>query len=157
MLLNYHIGRIVLGSLCVGDLVRLGLSGVRVCFSLQHDTTPTQLHRYSNTHRTKNNKTNLVIQQHSRKFLMMDVLISETRWAHKKWNKIASDIKLVFYSSAITMMHVPINIRHIYMRYFIAANFWSKILPLIHVIFPWKTVTTFYRIVRCESFWCHCI
>ena len=30
MLLNYHIGRFVLGSLCVGDLVRLGLSGVRV-------------------------------------------------------------------------------------------------------------------------------
>ena len=37
MLLNYHIGRFVLGSLCVGDLVRLGLSGVRVAgFSLQH-------------------------------------------------------------------------------------------------------------------------
>jgi len=30
MLLNYHIGCFVLGSLCVGDLVRLGLSGVRV-------------------------------------------------------------------------------------------------------------------------------
>ena len=30
MLLNYRIGRFVLGSLCVGDLVRLGLSGVCV-------------------------------------------------------------------------------------------------------------------------------
>ena len=30
MLLNYHIGRFVLGSLCVRDLVRLGLSGVCV-------------------------------------------------------------------------------------------------------------------------------
>ena len=30
MLLNYHIGRLVLSSLCVGDLVRLVLSGVRV-------------------------------------------------------------------------------------------------------------------------------
>jgi hypothetical protein len=30
MLLNYHIGRFVLGSLCVGDLVRLVLSSVRV-------------------------------------------------------------------------------------------------------------------------------
>ena len=30
MLLNYHTGRFVLGSLCVGDLVRLGLSGARV-------------------------------------------------------------------------------------------------------------------------------
>ena len=43
--------------------------------------------------------TNLVIQQHSRKLLMMDILMSETCWVHKKWNKIASDIKLVFYSS----------------------------------------------------------
>ena len=30
MLLNYHIGRFVLGSLCVGDWVRLGLSSARV-------------------------------------------------------------------------------------------------------------------------------
>ena len=41
----------------------------------------------------------LVIQQHSRKLLMMGILMSETCWAHKKWNKIASDIKLVFHSS----------------------------------------------------------
>jgi len=76
------------------------------------DTTPTQLHRNSNTHRTKNNTTNVVIQQNSRKLLMMDILMSKTCWACKKWNKIASDIKLVFYSSTITMMHRPINIRH---------------------------------------------
>jgi len=30
LLLNYHTGCSVLGSLCVGDLVRLGWSGVRV-------------------------------------------------------------------------------------------------------------------------------
>ena len=37
MLSNYHIGRFVLGPLCVGDLVRLGLRGVRVAgCSLQH-------------------------------------------------------------------------------------------------------------------------
>ena len=37
MLLNYHIGRFVIGSMCVGDMVRLGLSSVRVAgFSLQH-------------------------------------------------------------------------------------------------------------------------
>ena len=30
MLLNYHMGRFVLGSLCFGDSVRLGLSSVRV-------------------------------------------------------------------------------------------------------------------------------
>ena len=75
------------------------------------DTTPTQPHRNSNTHRTKNNTTNVVIQQNICKLLMMDILMSETCWAHKKWNKIASDIKLVFYSSTITIMHGPINIR----------------------------------------------
>jgi len=66
------------------------------------DTTPTQPHRNSNTHRTTNKTTNVVTQQNSRKFLMMDILMSETCWAHKKWNKIASDIKLVFYSSTST-------------------------------------------------------
>jgi len=34
----------------------------------------------------------------------MDVLMSETCWAHKKWNKTASDIKFVSYSS--TILHV---------------------------------------------------
>ena len=42
---------------------------------------------------------------------MMDILMSETCWVHKKWNKIASDIKLVFHSSTVTMMHGPINVR----------------------------------------------
>jgi len=32
---------------------------------------------------------------------MMAILTSETCWAHKKWNKIASDIKLVFHSSTL--------------------------------------------------------
>ena len=41
----------------------------------------------------------------------MDILIPETCCAHNKWNKIASDIKLVFHSSTIAMMHGPINIR----------------------------------------------
>jgi len=66
------------------------------------DITPTQPHRNCNTHRTKNNTTNSVIQQNSRKLLMMYILMSETCWARKKWNKIASDIKLFFYSSSIS-------------------------------------------------------
>ena len=66
------------------------------------DTTPTQPHRNSNTHWTKNNTTNVVIQQNSHKLLIVDILMSETCWAHKKWNKIAGDIKLVFYSSTIS-------------------------------------------------------
>jgi len=48
--LNYHIGRIVLGSMCVGVSVWLGWSGNRVAgFSLQHGyhynpTTPKLQH-----------------------------------------------------------------------------------------------------------------
>ena len=105
LLLNYHIGCFVLGSLCVGELVSLGLSGVRVagwsttCASACNtDTTQTQPYQLSNTQRIENKTTTVVIQQHSRKLLMMDILMSETCWAYKKWNKIASDIKLVFYS-----------------------------------------------------------
>jgi len=75
------------------------------------DNIPTQPHRNSNTHRTKNNTTNVVIQWNSRNFLIIAILMYETCWAHKKWNKIASDMKLVFYSSTITMMHDPINIK----------------------------------------------
>ena len=58
MLLNYHIGRLVLSSLCAGALVRL--------------------HQSSNTQRTENKTTGVVIQQHSRKLLMMDILMYET-------------------------------------------------------------------------------
>ena len=74
-------------------------------------TTQNQTHQISNTQRTENKTTDVVIQQRSRRLLKMDILMSETCWAHKKWNKIASDIKLVFHSSSITMMHGPINIK----------------------------------------------
>jgi len=76
------------------------LSSVRVAASACNtDTTQTQPHQISNTQRTKNKTTDVVIQQHSRMLLMMDTLMSETCWVHKKWNRITSDIKLVFYSS----------------------------------------------------------
>ena len=84
--------------MCVGVSVCLGWSGIRVaglcvlefrCVwvgvvsvlqaeACNTDTTPTQTHRNSNTHRTKNNTTNVVIQENSRKILMMDKLMSET-------------------------------------------------------------------------------
>jgi len=63
--------------------------------------TATQPNLNSNTQRTKNKTTNVVIQQNSRKLLMMDILMSETCWVHKKWNKIANGIKLVFYSPTV--------------------------------------------------------
>jgi len=48
------------------------------CEAYNTDTTPTQPHRNSNTHRTKNNTTNVVIRQNSRKLLMMDIFMAET-------------------------------------------------------------------------------
>jgi len=42
------------------------------------DTTQTQPHQISSTQRTENKTTDVVIQQHSRKLLMMDILMSET-------------------------------------------------------------------------------
>ena len=73
MLMNYHIGRLVLSSLCVGDLVWLALSSAREAgFSLLHG------HQISNTQQTENKTTDVVNQQHSRKLLMMDILMPET-------------------------------------------------------------------------------
>ena len=72
-------------------------------------TTQTQPHQISNTQRTENKTTDVVIQQGSHTLLMMDILMSETCWVHKKWNKIASDIKLVFYSSDTTKLTVALR------------------------------------------------
>jgi len=69
------------------------------------------------TQGTKNKTTNVVIQQHSRKLLMMDILMSETCWAHKKWNKLASDIKLVFYSSSTQVKSVQ-TVPYLYIEEF---------------------------------------
>ena len=71
----------------------------------------TSSNKNSNTQRTENKTTDVVVLQHSRKLLKMDILMSETCWAHNKWNKIASGIKLIFHSSTIVMMHGPIKIR----------------------------------------------
>ena len=61
-----------------------------------------------------------IIQQHSRRLLMMDILMSETCWVHKQWNKITSDIKLVllffnYYNDARSNKHKILlhTLRHI--------------------------------------------
>ena len=72
----------------------------------------TSRNKNPNTQRTENNTTDVVIHQYSRKLQKMDILMSETCWAHNKWKKIAGDIKSVFHSSTIAMMHGPINIRY---------------------------------------------
>ena len=64
--------------------MRLGLSSVRVASACNTGATQTQPHQISNTQRTENKTTDVVIQQHSRKLLMMDILMSETCWVHKK-------------------------------------------------------------------------
>jgi len=64
MLLNYHIGCIVLVRLCVGVRVRL--------------PPPAEPHPDSNTQQSKNNTANMVVQQHSRKLLKKDILMPET-------------------------------------------------------------------------------
>ena len=97
------------------------------CCRLKHASacntgaTSTQPHRISNTHLTKNITTNVVIQQHSRKLLVIDILMSETCLAHKKWNKIASDIQvgLLFFNChndarsnnvRCTQLYFPVNL-----------------------------------------------
>ena len=84
--------------LCAQHVSDINISIIR-SWSLQHgyhsNTTTPRLQHTSNQEQYDN----VAIQQNSRKLLMMDILMSETCWAHKKWNKIVSDIKLVFYSS----------------------------------------------------------
>jgi len=92
----------------------MSLASVLQAEACNTDTTQTQPHEIASTQRTENKTTDVVIQQNSSKLLMIDILMSETCWAHKKWNKIANDIKLISYSSTVTRMHGPINIRFIY-------------------------------------------
>jgi len=78
MLLNYHIGCIVLGLLC---------AGVRYCSCASAgspDSTPAEPHPDSSTQQSKNNTANVVLQQHSRKLLKMDILMPETYCVSKK-------------------------------------------------------------------------
>jgi len=48
------------------------------------DTTPAEPHPNSNTQQSKNNTANVVVQQHSRKLLKMDILMPETCLVSKK-------------------------------------------------------------------------
>ena len=61
MLMNYHIDRLVLSSLCVGAFGAAGFWWCSFCRL-----------------RTENKTIDVVIHQHSRKLLNMDILMSET-------------------------------------------------------------------------------
>ena len=76
-----------------------------------------------------------LVHQHSRKLLMMDILMSETCWAHKKWNKIASDIKLAFHSSVLSW------VRHIYDALYILRLFLKFSSHLFHGLPLWLLPT----------------
>jgi len=56
--------------------VRFGWGGIRAAGSL--DTTLAEPHPESNTQQSKNNTSNVVVQQHSRKILKIDILMPET-------------------------------------------------------------------------------
>jgi len=76
MLVNYHIGCIVLGLLYFGVRMRFGWGGIRAACS--PDTTPAEPHPNSKIQQPKNNIANVVVHQHSRKLLKMDILRPET-------------------------------------------------------------------------------
>ena len=71
--MNYHIGHLVLSSLCVGAF---GEAQLVVLQPAKRTPPKTARTKSSNTQRTE--KTDVVIHQHSRKLLKMDILMFET-------------------------------------------------------------------------------
>ena len=155
---------------CVGVLVRLGLGGVRVVgWSLQHGhhlkpaapKAEAQNSCASNLQHEHHSKPAAPNLQHTTnweqddrcgnsttqsKLLMMDILMSETCGAHKKWNKIASDIKLVFHSSTITMMHGPVNIRdHFTFTFYQLLFKFIHFLEFVHHLY-WNVIRYFDKL-----------
>ena len=79
------------------NLMSLAILFHLLCAQHAKRTPPNISHsKNSNTQWTENKTTDVVIHQHSRRLLKMDILMSETCWVHNKWNKIASDIKFGF-------------------------------------------------------------
>ena len=74
-------------------LLRMMFGGVRyagwstTCFNLHNEHHQTSSAANPNTQRKENKITDVIIHQHSRKLLKMDILMSETCWANNKWNK----------------------------------------------------------------------
>ena len=105
-------GRLVFSSLCVGVFAAADIWWCSLCRLKHYHTNRTVVlqpakrkppnirrSKNSNTQRTENKTTDVVIHQHSRRLLKMYILMSETCWAHKNWNKTAGDIKFVFHST----------------------------------------------------------
>ena len=109
-------------GLCIIAIVdewKTNLMSLAILFHQLQQGDKTHHTKHTTTHRKvtlmlkhpslQNKATDVVIHQHSRKLLKMDILMSETCWALNKWNKIASDIKLVFHSSKLTLYLSPLS------------------------------------------------
>ena len=86
--------------------------------------------------KAENKTTDVVIHQHSCKLLKMDILTSETCWAHNKWNKIASDINLVFHSST--------NLNVFYANHIGCVVFWSMYSFITRELGSWGQILMTY-------------
>jgi len=75
---------------------------------------------------------------------MMDILMSETCWAQKKWNKIASDIKLVFHSSSMYVCKRPL-----FSLYLLSLLFPSMVASMFYVSHQWWALMMSQKQVVC--------
>ena len=143
VLLNYPIGHFVLGSLCVAG------------FSLQHRhcSNPAAPNLQHTTNREQNDRCgNSTTQSQAPDD---GYIYIRTCWIHKKWNKIASDIKLVFYSSTITVMHGPINIKPAFIVscYICIHQFWRNLVQPITIL-PWRVSSQWVYLVSVSRTYC---
>ena len=90
---DYHIGRFVLGLLYVGGYLRPRHYSSLTASNLQHTANQERNNRYGNEH-------------HNRELLMMGIVMPEVCCAYNKYNKIISDIHLVFYSSVFKKLNI---------------------------------------------------
>ena len=108
----------------------------------------TSRNKSSNTQRTENKTTDVIIHQHSRKLLKMDILMSETCWAHNKWNKIASDIKLVFHSSTSVLHCRYLGCCRTKLK--LAVRLPSTRIGNWNAFWPKGTGNLFYKALHCD-------
>jgi len=90
---DYHIGRFVLGFLEAGVVSGLQPQAqLKLCLSLQpgHYSSLTAPNLQSTANQERIDQCGK--QHHIRELLMMDIVMVETCWAYKKYNKISSGI-----------------------------------------------------------------
>jgi len=114
ILLNYHIGLFFLVR-CVLEF-RCGWVGVvsmlQTASACNTDTTPTQPHRNSNTHRTKNNTTYVVIQQNIRQAPDDGYIDVRHTLSTKevKQNSKRHQVGLLFFNTSASLITLVINV-----------------------------------------------